>query len=102
MKKFIITILIINIVFSQESTGNIMEDHDKAVEGILSEQMKEQTKQINRMLEDLGNDVLLKQASYSFLGIVGTMIMESNETNNPVNMIPFIACLLYTSPSPRD
>ena len=92
MKNYIIILLLIHtFCFTQESTGNIMEDHDKAVEGILSEQMKEQTKQINRMLEDLGNDVLLKQASYSFLGIVGTMIMESNETNNPVNMIPFIA-----------
>ncbi len=91
MKKFLVVIIIINMIFAQESTGNIMEDHDKAIEGILSEQTKEQTKQINRMLEDLSNDVLLKQASYSFLGIVGTLIMEGNETNNPVNMIPFIA-----------
>ena len=91
MKKFLVVIIIINMIFAQESTGNIMEDHDKAIEVILSEQTKEQTKQINRMLEDLSDDILLKQASYSFLGIVGTLIMEGNETNNPVNMIPFIA-----------
>ena len=91
MKKFLVVIIIINMIFAQEPTGNIMKDHDKAIEVILSEQTKEQTKQINRMLEDLSNDVLLKQASYSFLGIVGTLIMEGNETNNPVNMIPFIA-----------
>ena len=30
------------------------------------------------------------QATYSLLGIVGTIILEGNSTNNPVNLIPLV------------
>ncbi len=74
----------------EESTGKILEDHDKAVEGILSEEIKKQTEIINKSLAKQSNDVLFSQASYSFLGIVGTIILEANNEGNPVNFIPMV------------
>ena len=52
MKKYItILILFSTVSLSQEaSTGNILEDHDKAVEGILSDEIKKQTQIINKAL----------------------------------------------------
>ena len=45
MKKLLTIIFMFNMcLFAQEaSTGNILEDHDKAVEGILSDEIKKQT-----------------------------------------------------------
>ena len=137
MKHYII-ILILFSTFSlaqEASTGNILDDHDKAVEGILSDEIKKQTKIINKSLAKQSNEVLFAQAGYSFMGIIGTIILEGNNSN-PANFIPIIightivplremreinnsaepeslkkmrksrvrvnACLLYTSPSPRD
>ena len=44
MKKFILLLILFNVfTFAQEaSTGNILEDHDNAVEGILSDEIKKQ------------------------------------------------------------
>ena len=41
MKNYIITLIMLSTFsFAQEaSTGNILEDHDKAVEGILSDEI---------------------------------------------------------------
>ena len=72
------------------STGNILEDHDKAVEGILSEEIKKQTEIINKSLAKQSHDVLFSQAAYSFLGIVGTIIFEANNEGNPANFIPMV------------
>ena len=50
MKHYII-ILILFSTFSlaqEASTGNILEDHNKAVEGILSDEIKKQTEIINK------------------------------------------------------
>ena len=49
MKNYIITLIILSTFsFAQEaSTGNILEDHDKAVEGILSDEIKKQTEIVN-------------------------------------------------------
>ena len=52
MKHYII-ILILFSTFSlaqEASTGNILEDHDKAVEGILSDEIKKQTEIVNLSL----------------------------------------------------
>ncbi len=90
MKHYII-ILILFSTFSlaqEASTGNILEDHDKAVEGILSDEIKKQTEIINKSLAKQSNDVLFSQAAYSFLGIVGTIIFEANNEGNPANFIP--------------
>ena len=92
MKNYII-ILILFSTFSlaqEASTGNILEDHDKAVEGILSDEIKKQTKIINKSLVKQSNDVLFSQAAYSFLGIVGTIIFEANNEGNPANFIPMV------------
>jgi hypothetical protein len=92
MKNYII-ILILLITFSlaqEASTGNILEDHDKAVEGILSDEIKKQTEIINKSLAKQSNDVLFSQAVYSFLGIVGTIIFEANNEGNPANFIPMV------------
>ena len=91
MKNYII-ILILFSTFSlaqEASTGNILEDHDKAVEGILSDEIKKQTKIINKSLAKQSNEVLFAQAGYSFMGIVGTIILEGNNSN-PANFIPII------------
>ena len=92
MKSYI-TILILFSTFSlaqEVSTGNILEDHDKAVEGILSDEIKKQTQIINKSLAKQSNDVLFSQAAYSFLGIVGTIIFEANNEGNPANFIPIV------------
>ena len=92
MKNYII-ILILFSTFSlaqEASTGNILEDHDKAVEGILSDEIKKQTEIINKSLAKQSNDVLFSQAAYSFLGIVGTIIFEANNEGNPANFIPMV------------
>ena len=91
MKNCII-ILILFSTFSlaqESSTGNILEDHDKAVEGVLSDEIKKQTKIINKSLAKQSNEVLFAQAGYSFMGIVGTIILEGNNSN-PANFIPII------------
>ena len=47
-------------LFTQEkSTGNILEDHNKAVEGILSDEIKKQTEIINKSLAKQSNDIVL-------------------------------------------
>ncbi len=92
MKHYII-ILILFSTFSlaqEASTGNILEDHDKAVEGILSDEIKKQTEIVNKSLAKQSNDILFSQAAYSFLGIVGTIIFEANNEGNPVNFIPIV------------
>ena len=92
MKNYII-ILILFSTFSlaqEASTGNILEDHDRAVEGILSEEIKKQTDIVNKSLAKQSNDVLFAQATYSFLGTVGTIIFEANNEGNPVNFIPMV------------
>ncbi len=91
MKHYII-ILILFSTFSlaqEASTGNILDDHDKAVEGILSDEIKKQTKIINKSLAKQSNEVLFAQAGYSFMGIIGTIILEGNNSN-PANFIPII------------
>ena len=91
--KLIISFLLFSNVFSlvqEASTGNILEDHDKAVEGILSDEIKKQTEIINKSLTKQSNDVLFSQAAYSFLGIVGTIIFEANNEGNPANFIPIV------------
>jgi len=92
MKKYIIVFLIfLNAFFvaQEASSGNILEDHDKAVEGILSDEIKKQTEIINKALATQSNDILFAQATYSFLGIIGTIILEGNNSN-PANFIPII------------
>ena len=91
--KHCITILILFSTFSlaqEASTGNILEDHDNAVEGILSDEIKKQTEIVNKSLAKQSNDILFSQAAYSFLGIVGTIIFEANNEGNPVNFIPMV------------
>ena len=92
MKNYIITLIILSTFsFAQEaSTGNILEDHDKAVEGILSDEIKKQTEIVNKALAKQSNDVLFAPATYSFLGTVGTIIFEANNEGNPVNLIPMV------------
>ena len=65
MRNYII-MLILFTAFSEAqeaSTGNILEDHDKAVEGILSDEIKKQTEIINKALAKQSNDVLFAQAT---------------------------------------
>lgn len=89
-KRLIILVLISSFGLSQESSsGKILEDHDKAVEGILSDEIRKQTEIINKALAKQSNDVLFAQATYSFLGIVGTIILEGNNST-PANFIPII------------
>lgn len=91
MKHYIMILILFNTFsLGQEvSTENILEDHDKAVKGILSDEIKKQTKIINKSLAKQSNDVLFAQAGYSFMGIIGTIILEGNNSN-PVNFIPII------------
>ena len=90
MKNYIIILILLNTfsLAQEASTGNILEDHDKAVEGILSDEIKKQTEIVNKSLAKQSNDVLFSQAAYSFLGIVGTIIFEANNEGNPANFIP--------------
>ena len=74
----------------EASTGNILEDHDKAVEGILSDEIKKQTEIVNKSLAKQSNDVLFSQAAYSFLGTLGTIIFEANNEGNPANFFPMV------------
>ena len=92
MIKFISFLILLNTfsVAQEASTGNILEDHDKAVEGILSDEIKKQTEIINKSLAKQSNDVLFSQAAYSFLGIVGTIIFDANNEGNPANFIPIV------------
>ena len=92
MKHYIIILILFNTfsLAQEASTGNILEDHDKAVEGILSDEIKKQTEIINKSLAKQSNDVLFSQAVYSFLGIVGTIIFEANNEGNPANFIPMV------------
>ena len=92
MKKYIIILILFNTfsLTQEASTGNILEDHNKAVEGILSEEIKKQTEIINKSLAKQSNDVLFTQATYSFLGNVGTIMLEANNASNPVNLIPMV------------
>ncbi len=92
MKKYIIILILFNTfsLAQEASTGNILEDHDRAVEGILSEEIKKQTDIVNKSLAKQSNDVLFAQATYSFLGTVGTIIFEANNEGNPVNFIPMV------------
>jgi len=91
MRQILLFLIFLNVLtIAQEApTGNILEDHDKAVEGILSDEIKKQTEIINKALAKQSNDVLFAQATYSFLGIVGTIILEGNNSN-PANFIPII------------
>ena len=63
MKNYIAILILFNIFcFGQEeSTGNILEDHDRAVEGILSEEIKKQTEIVNKALAKQSNEVLFSQ-----------------------------------------
>ena len=92
MKNYIIILIFFGSfsIAQEASTGNILEDHDKAVEGILSDEMKKQTEIVNKSLAKQSNDVLFSQAAYSFLGVVGTIIFEANNEGNPVNLIPMV------------
>ena len=78
------------LLTQESSTGNIFEDHDKAVEGILSDEIKRQTEIVNKSLAKQSNDVLFSQAAYSFLGIIGTIIFEANNEGNALNFIPMV------------
>ncbi len=91
MRQILLFLIFLNVltIAQEASTGNILEDHDKAVEGILSDEIKKQTEIINKALAKQSNDVLFAQATYSFLGIVGTIILEGNNSN-PANFIPII------------
>ena len=92
MKKYIIILIALNtfLLTQESSTGNIFEDHDKAVEGILSDEIKRQTEIVNKSLAKQSNDVLFSQAAYSFLGIIGTIIFEANNEGNAANFIPMV------------
>ena len=92
MQNYIIVLILLNALsFAQDaSTGNILEDHDKAVEGILANEIKKQTEIVNKALTKQSNDVLFSQATYSFLGIIGTIILEANNESNPVNLMPMV------------
>jgi len=91
MKSYLVIIFLSSVLISQEvSTGNILEDHDKAVEGILSDEINKQKQIINKALAKQSNDVLFNQATYSFLGFIGTVILEGNNASNPANFIPII------------
>ena len=92
MQNYIIVLILLNALsFAQDaSTGNILEDHDKAVEGILANEIKKQTEIVNKALTKQSNDVLFSQATYSFLGIIGTIILEANNESNPLNLMPMV------------
>ena len=92
MKKYIIILIALNtfLLTQESSTGNIFEDHDKAVEGILSDEIKRQTEIVNKSLAKQSNDVLFSQAAYSFLGKIGTIIFEATNEGNAANFIPMV------------
>ena len=92
MKNCIAILILFNIfcLGQEKSTGNIFEDHDRAVEGILSEEIKKQTEIVNKALAKQSNDVLFSQATYSFFGTLGTIILEANNESNPINLIPMV------------
>ena len=92
MQNYIIVLILLNALsFAQDaSTGNILEDHDKAVEGILANEIKKQTEIVNKALTKQSNDVLFSQATYSFLCTIGTIILEANNESNPVNLMPMV------------
>ena len=92
MQNYIIVLILLNALsFAQDaSTGNILEDHDKAVEGILANEIKKQTEIVNKALTKQSNDVLFSQATYSFLGTIGTIILEASNESNPVNLMPMV------------
>ena len=75
MKNYIAILILFNIfcLGQEKSTGNILEDHDRAVEGILSAEIKKQTEIVNKALAKQSNEVLFSQAAYSFLGTLGTV-----------------------------
>ena len=92
MQTYIIVLILLNTLsFAQDaSTGNILEDHDKAVEGILAKEIKKQTEIVNEALTKQSNDVLFSQATYSFLGTIGTIILEANNESNLINLTPMV------------
>tara|TARA_B100000941_G_scaffold22184_1_gene13279 strand:+ start:1972 stop:2433 length:462 start_codon:yes stop_codon:yes gene_type:complete len=92
MQNYIIVLILLNALsFAQDaSTGNILEDHDKAVEGILANEIKKQTEIVNEALTKQSNDVLFSQATYSFLGTIGTIILEANNESNLINLTPMV------------
>ena len=92
MQNYIIVLILLNALsFAQDaSTGNILEDHDKAVEGILAIEIKKQTEIVNEALTKQSNDVLFSQATYSFLGTIGTIILEANNESNLINLTPMV------------
>lgn len=92
MQNYIIVLILLNALsFAQDaSTGNIYEDHDKAVEGILANEIKKQTEIVNEALTKQSNDVLFFQATYSFLGTIGTIILEANNESNLINLTPIV------------
>ena len=92
MQNYIIVLILLNALsFAQDaSTKNILEDHDKAVEGILANEIKKQTEIVNKALTKQSNDVLFSQATYSFLGTIGTIILEASNESNPVNLMPMV------------
>ena len=92
MQNYIIVLILLNALsFAQDaSTGNILEDHDKAVEGILAIEIKKQTEILNEALTKQSNDVLFSQATYSFLGTIGTIILEANNESNLINLTPMV------------
>ena len=92
MQNYIIVLILLNALsLAQDaSTGNILEDHDKAVEGILANEIKKQTEIVNEALTKQSNDVLFSQATYSFLGTIGTIILEANNESNLINLTPMV------------
>ena len=92
MQTYIIVLILLNALsFAQDaSTGNILKDHDKAVEGILAKEIKKQTEIVNEALTKQSNDVLFSQATYSFLGTIGTIILEANNESNLINLTPMV------------
>lgn len=92
MQNYIIVLILLNALsFAQDaSTENIFEDHDKAVEGILANEIKKQTEIVNEALTKQSNDVLFSQATYSFLGTIGTIILEANNESNLINLTPMV------------
>lgn len=92
MQNYIIVLILLNALsFTQDaSTENIFEDHDKAVDGILANEIKKQTEIVNEALTKQSNDVLFSQATYSFLGTIGTIILEANNESNLINLTPMV------------
>ena len=85
MKNHII-ILILFSAFSiaqEASTGNILEDHDKAVEGILSDENKKQT-EIKRLIIESIQELVDKRIIKQLFKIIqkdGSLITQNNLTS---------------------